>query len=233
MSHNWLRTMTLITNPLTTIGPCMARGKFCAMQSSFQIRIEFMMNTVIAMITVIIKVTTVTILLPPWNVTKGREKGSDVKLYLLQPHCSGSAHCTRMRLHFTCLSRIFRRKRFTGCWLPQMPWDLDFLLPCLIVPSRSSKLALDLDVLLNHVFLKHSMCIEHFHRKWSKTLRHKSSIHYTLHLRGQPTFSVLSPNFGVQTCYTLLQLMLRQAGLKGPFFKLRPPMNERGERINR
>ena len=65
MSHNWLRTMTLITNPLTTIRPCMARGKFCAMQSSFQIRIEFMMNTVIAMITVIIKVTTVTILLPP------------------------------------------------------------------------------------------------------------------------------------------------------------------------
>ena len=111
------------------------------------------MNTVIAMITVIIKVTTVTILLPPWNVTKGREKGSDVKLYLLQPHCSGSAHCTRMRLHFTYLSRIFRRKRFTGCWLPRAPWDLDFLLPFLRVPCRSCKLALDLDMLLNHVFL--------------------------------------------------------------------------------
>ena len=39
MSHNWLRTMMLITNPLTTIGPCMARERFCAMQSPFQIRI--------------------------------------------------------------------------------------------------------------------------------------------------------------------------------------------------
>ena len=146
-----------------------------------------MMNTVIAMITVIIKVTTVTILLPPWNVTKGREKGSDVKLYLLQPH-SGSAHCTRMRLHFTCLSRIFRRKRFTGCWLPQMPWDLDFLLPCLIVPSRSSKLALDLDVLLNHVFLKHSKCIEHFHRKCSKNFA--TQISHTLHVASPWTANI-------------------------------------------
>merc|ERR1719225_2560728 len=58
-----------------------------------------------------------------------------------------------------------------------------FFFPFLIVPCRSSKLALDLDVLLNHVFLKHSKCIEHFHRKCSKNFA--TQISHTLHV-GSP-----------------------------------------------
>ena len=214
----------LITNPLTTIGPCMARERFCAMQSPFQIRIcRIHDEHGYCDETVIIKATTDTIFLPPLNVTRGLE-GMWHQIISFATSVL-SAHYTASGCDFTSLAWVgfsdARDSLDVGCLE-----RLEILIFCchfLRVPSRSSKLALELDMCALNIFTENV----------SKTLWHKSSIHYTLHLRGQPRFSVLSSNFGVQTCYTLLQLMLRQAGLKGPFFRLRPPMNETVERINR
>ena len=170
MSHNWLRTMMLITNPLTTIGPCMARERFCAMQSPFQIRIcrihdehgycddnrdnqSHNRHNFSA----------------PFKCDQRARRDVTSNFIFCNLTAQCSLHHTRMWHHFTCLSRIFRRKRFTGCWLPRTPWDFDFFVAIFfIVPCKKSKLALDLDVSLNHIFLKHSKCIEHFHRKCFK-----------------------------------------------------------------
>jgi len=128
-----------------------------------------MMNTVIALITVIIKATTDTIFSAPFKCDQRARRDVTSNFIFCNLTAQCSLHHTRMWLHFTCLNRIFRRKRFTGCWLPRTPWDFDFFVAIFfIVPCKKSKLALDLDVSLNHIFLKHSKCIEHFHRKCFK-----------------------------------------------------------------